>query len=132
MTIYKNLQKVHVAVMLDTLNNPTPTLGMQVMLLAQAAIEGGIASDAWKDYMSLFADNAQQLARLRGLDGSNAKDYQRQFRAYIAANAMCDASTDTKTGARVDTRIDELITDDQPDGTIDRPQTTPPIPFGDL
>jgi|SRR4030095_6213787 myo-inositol catabolism protein IolC len=124
MTILKNLQKVHTAVVVDTFKGAPLRLGDRIMKLALTAVEGGIGSDEWKDYMSLFADNAVQLARLRGTDGNN-KDYLKQFRAYIVTNAMCDASTDTKTGFRVDERIDELIQDDQPDGTVTKPIEIP-------
>jgi hypothetical protein len=124
MKIYASLHRVHAAVVLDTFRGAPLQLGDKIMKLAIAALEGGIGSDAWKNYMSLFADNEIQLSRLRGADGNNA-DYLKQFRAYIVTNAMCDASTDTKTGLRVDERIDDLIVDDDPDGTITKPIDIP-------
>ncbi|HKU75580.1 MAG TPA: hypothetical protein VJR02_16840 [Pyrinomonadaceae bacterium] len=124
MKIYASLHKVHTAVVLDTFRGAPLQLGDKIMKLAIAALEGGINSDAWTNFMSLFADNEVQLSRLRGKDGNNS-DYLKQFRAYIVSNAMCDASTDTKTGARVDERIDELIQDDKPDGKITKPINIP-------
>ena len=120
MTILENLQKVHAAVVLDTFHGAPEKLGFRIMELAVAALEGGINSEAWRKYMSLFADNDVQLQRLCGTDG-NAAGYQKQFRAYIVTNAVCDASTDTKTGGRVDERIDENILSAAPDNTIEKP-----------
>ena len=126
MTILRNLQTVHAAVVLDTFRGAPNQLGDRIMKLAVAAMEGGIGSEAWKTYMSLFADNAAQLATLRGTDG-NTHDYQKQFRAYIVANACCDASTGTETSNRVDDRVDELIASDAPDNppTIVKPINIP-------
>lgn len=61
--------------------------------LAEQAVLGGIASNAWRTYMEQFCDtdqngvvNEQQLMRLLGTDGSPNLD---RNRAYLVANGMC-------------------------------------------
>jgi hypothetical protein len=123
MSILKNLQKVNAAVVLDNINGNPPTLGKQIGNAAVAAITGGINSAEWKSYMSLFADNAEQLERLTVPKPTDA-DYLPQLRAYIVSNAVCDATTTTATANRVDNRIDVGMAE-APDGTVNKPFPIP-------
>jgi len=105
MSILNNLRKAHAAIVLDQTkkalepNNPElGKLGAQVNALAVEALTKGINSDAWKDYMKLFASNEAELAQLadttktEGVAGAQAA-WLRQMRAYIVSNAICDIGT---------------------------------------
>jgi hypothetical protein len=105
MSIFLNLKKAHAAVVVDNLKNPAPELSKNLRLAAIAAINGGIESEEWKKYMSLFANNDKELARLTTPQDGDG-DYMPQFRAYVVSNSVCDASTDTRTPNKVDGRID--------------------------
>ncbi|MDT7690573.1 MAG: hypothetical protein QOE46_3332 [Acidobacteriota bacterium] len=118
MGIYKNLQKVHAAVVVDQVKG-AGTLGEQIGVLAVNAIISGMDSDDWKKYMSLFADNAEQLNRLTVKAGSD-DSWLRQARAYIVSNAVCAAGTTTFTGNRVTIDVDGDVSD-APDGTVVKP-----------
>jgi len=124
MSIFKNLHKAHVAIEEDLVNATDvkpPTLGKKYSVAAVAAITKGMGSQEWKDYMSLFADNAAQLARLTTVAAGGEPDYLPLFRAYIVSNSVCDITTNTNTINRVTRAIDDGIADEQPDGTIVRP-----------
>jgi hypothetical protein len=125
MSILKNLQKVNAAVVLDNVNGNPPTLGKQIGNAAVAAITGGIASPAWKDYMSIFADNAEQLERLT-VQKQGEADYLPQLRAYIVSNAVCDATTTTATANRVSNTIDVGL-GEAADGTVVKPFPIPGV-----
>jgi hypothetical protein len=127
-TILEKLQKLEGIVTNDNVNGnpnanpPTPpgALGKALSNTAVAAITGGIISDAWKAYMSLFADNAAQLERLTVENPTDA-DYLPLLRAYMVSNAVCDIQTNTKTANRVDERIDlglVVAPQDPPDDAV--------------
>jgi hypothetical protein len=82
-----------------------------------------MGSDEWKKYMSLFADNTEQLnlltVKTAGEDG-----WVMQNRAYIVSNAVCAAGTTTFTGNRVRTDFGSEASE-VPDGTVIK---DPPIP----
>jgi len=104
MSIFKNLKKVHAAVTADLVND-APTLSALINAAAVKAIMGGKDSDEFKSYMAIFADNPEQLERLTvPKDGEPA--YIAQMRAYIVANAICDAGTNAHTGNKVTSQID--------------------------
>jgi hypothetical protein len=105
--IFKNLEKAHVAVVIDTFKGGN--LGWRIGQLAIKAVNGGIKSEDWKKYMSLFADNEEQLNLLTTEELPADKPYLEQSRAYMVSNAVCDAATTTETGFRVDTGIDTGI-----------------------
>lgn len=110
MSILKNLEKAHAAVVVDTLKGSPLLLGKKLGNLAMTAIEEGIKSDAWREYMKHFANNETELARLTTPELDGEKDYLPQFRAYIVSNALCDAGTDTNTPIRVTEDIDKDFT----------------------
>ncbi len=116
MSIMRNLKKVHAAVALDIVNGGT--LASEICGRALDAMMQGKESQAWTDYMSLFADNAAQLNRLKADADLVGRPWLRQSRGYILGNALCDATTGTKLFDRVDTRLDEGIASEDPDGTI--------------
>lgn len=99
-TIFDNLKKVHAAVALDNAKG-TGQLGAKIGELAVEAITGGIKSPAWRAYMSLFADNDEQLQRLISDPPPPQESYLTQNRAYIVSNAVCAADTGTFVADRV-------------------------------
>jgi len=128
MSILNNLRKAHAAIVLDQTkkalepNNPElGKLGAQVNALAVEALTKGINSDAWKDYMKLFASNEAELAQLadttktEGVAGAQAA-WLRQMRAYIVSNAICDIGTNGKTFDKINGDIN--IADDHEDAAF--------------
>lgn len=75
---------------------------------AMKAIHGGIHSTAWEEYVTQFATTADQLARLKGTDGSLNDQNLSIKRGYLAANAMCGAGSTDELDRQVDT-IDDTI-----------------------
>ncbi|MDQ3649484.1 MAG: hypothetical protein M3458_04240 [Acidobacteriota bacterium] len=127
MSIMKNLDKVHAAVVVDKMKGGN--LGEQIGVLAVKAITGGIRSAEWKTYMSLFADNAEQLKRLTAETPGSAGEegWLPQTRAYIVSNAVCAAATNTFTSARVNSDVDGDL-NETPDDTINlRPIVIPNV-----
>lgn len=124
MTILKNLQTVAAAVAVSELRGLP--FSEQVKNASVDAIMHGIESQQWKDYMSLFADNAEQLTRLTVIQ-ANDPSYLPQFRAYIVSNAVCGGFTGTRTHLNIDNRIDLNITNDNSDGTVLKPFPIPPV-----
>ena len=72
---------------------------------AVAAIQGGIQSIAWEEYMRQFVDNNNpaQLARLKGTDGTLDDLDLTIKRAYLAANAVCAPGSTDHLDRNVDT-----------------------------
>ncbi|MDT5271116.1 MAG: hypothetical protein QOH49_3302 [Acidobacteriota bacterium] len=118
MKIRDRLLLVQAAVAVDKVKS-TGDLGTKVGNAAEAAMLGGIASDAWKAYMSLFADSADQLKRLTTteLDGEGTDEavYLPRVRAYIVANGICAPGTDAITVKNL-MGINANIDSDKPDG----------------
>ncbi|MDQ3917269.1 MAG: hypothetical protein M3348_02095 [Acidobacteriota bacterium] len=109
MSILKNLQRVAAVVAVDDLSGGN--FGELVKNAAIEAMVGGLGSQAGKKYMSLFADNAQQLARLTTPDPANDPDWLPQSRAYIMANAVCGTITGTRTQLNVNAKIDDNLSE---------------------
>lgn len=107
MSIRKNLERVHAAVVIDKVS-PAPggqpgDLGKAIGELAVKAITKGLGSTEWKAYMALFADNEEQLTFLTVENPATDPQYAPQSRAYIVANAVCAADTNTFVANRVNT-----------------------------
>ena len=84
------------------------------------AVRGGITSTDWSKYMTLFADNEQQLKRLTGQDEvSQQEGYVKVSSAYLVANGTCGGFTPAGLHQFIDARIDEGLPS-EPDGTITR------------
>ena len=124
MSIFNNLRKAHAAIVvdqtkkgLDPQNPNVGTLGAQVNTMAVDALTNGVGTDAWNEYMKLFASNAAELAQLadpqktEGVAGAQAA-WLRQMRAYIVSNAICDIGTNGKTFDKINGDIN--IADDAP------------------
>jgi len=125
MSILDNLKRAHAAIVVDLAkkavdpaDNTVGKLSPQVNSLAVEALTGGIDSQAWKDYMSLFASNAAELAQLsdpaKTANGQNA--WLAQMRAYIVSNAICDIGTNGNTANKVNGDIN--IADDAPNAAF--------------
>lgn len=111
--ILKRLQKTDAA-----MDNPAHRvqLGFKLKEASIKAMMGGIGSDDWKAYMSLFADNVDQLNRLTvPQDGEDA--WLPEARAYMVANAICGADSTTRTSLRVDDDIDDGV-NNAADGSV--------------
>ena len=104
MGIIRNLEKMHVAVVNDTFFMSNKGLGRQLSELAVEALMKGMGSAEWERYMTLFADNPEQLRRLTQAD-INEPDYFPRSRAYMVANAVCGAGTTGQTGQTVETTL---------------------------
>ena len=118
-TILENLGKMHIAVVTDK-ETKQGELGAALGELAVRAIMGGLGSDDWRKYMSLFADNAAQLQLLS--EATPGEDsYLPHTRAYIVSNAVCAAGTDGATPANVDTQL-AFAANNDPDGTVTKPE----------
>ena len=100
MGIMKNLEKMHVAVVVDKFNGSPNGIGQKLSKAAIDAIMSGFGSPKWREYMSLFADNPEQLKRLTEVQGTDLSYYP-EARAYIVANAVCGAGTTGQTGQAV-------------------------------
>jgi hypothetical protein len=91
-------------------------LGNDLKKAAIKAMMKGINSPEWVSYMSLFAENAEQLKRLT-VPQPGEDTWQSESRAYIVANAICGADSTTRTRLRVAKDIDVGIKDTA-DGSI--------------
>jgi hypothetical protein len=138
-SIFKNLKRMHAAVVAQQVNGES-ALGAALNNAAVKAVLGGMGSDAWKSYMAVFADNADQLSRLTQVRQTPPElPWVSQMRAYIVSNAICDITTNAFLNNRVGPEIDgghgttdadisDAIND--PGGTIAnlRPQDLKSIP----
>lgn len=93
-SIKQNIKKVETA-MADPAKKPS--LGLVLKNAAVDAIMKGIGSDEWITYMSMFADNQEQLDRLTVVKNTD-KPWLKEARAYIVSNSVCAPSTNTQTG----------------------------------
>lgn len=123
MKIFENLQRVAAAVAVDELAGGT--FGERVKNAGIAAVMGGISSQQWRDYMALFADNADQLRLLTTPDETDPS-YMAQSRAYIVTNSICGTITGTRTHLNVERAIDDNLSDAD-DGSVTKPFPVPPI-----
>ena len=131
-TILKRLQKTDAAMQNAAIRDQ---LGFDLKRAAIKAMMNGIKSDEWISYMSLFAENAEQLNRLT-VPQAGEDSWLTESRAYIIANAICGADSTTRTSLRVDDDIDDninaladetIVDPDQPhgNGAIVRPFKIP-------
>lgn len=126
MSIKDNLNKMHVAVVTDTFNGGN--LGSLLRATAVNALTNGRTSDEWKEYMTLFADNEEQLMRLTA-EGDNDPGWFREQRAYIVSNAICGADTNGQTGAHVEDAFsaDPTLSNTLDHTVDDRPFAVPDV-----
>lgn len=93
--IIKKVGAIHIAVVKDK-ETRGGELAEALSKLAVEAIMEGVGKPAWRKYMSIFADNPDQL-KLLSEPGNPEPDYLPKVRAYIVANAVCAAGTNTAT-----------------------------------
>jgi hypothetical protein len=77
--------------------NPEGPIAEEVKQKAANAIYEGIYSEAWVTFMSLFANDPSQLARLTGTDGTIDDAKVSHARAYLVANAVIGLEKVTDT-----------------------------------
>lgn len=82
---------------------PGTPIGNEVEQKATSAILGG--TQDWIAYVSLFATNDAELARLIPTDGT-LDATRRKARAYLAANGMCGMTTGDNLKNGVTTDLD--------------------------
>jgi hypothetical protein len=104
-TILDRLNQTDAAMKTDKFKVP---LGSKLKEAAIEAIMAGIGSEEWKSYMSLFADNADQLTRLT-VRAQNENLLVLESRAYMVANSVCGADSTTQTSLRVAALIDDNL-----------------------
>jgi hypothetical protein len=89
--ISTKIQKIHEErVQIPDPAQPHP-IADEVRIKATKAIIGSPAD--WVRYMKLFANDADELARLIPTDGSEVDEEKNVARAYLAANGMCAPGT---------------------------------------
>jgi hypothetical protein len=125
MKIIDNLKKVAAAVALD--DTKGGNFGTLVQNAAIDAITNGLDSNAARDYMSLFADNADQLRRLTTPEATDL-NWFRESRAYIMGNGVCGTITGTRTHLNVRPELDADLPSTDPDGTVNKPFPIPQLP----
>jgi hypothetical protein len=76
--------------------------------LAVPAIQAGIRSRAWENYMRQYADTTEQLERLMGTDGTLGDIDMDRRRAYLVSDAVCGSRTVDLFGLTVETIDDGL------------------------
>jgi hypothetical protein len=125
-TILGRLKQTGAAMDTDEFRVP---LGLKLKKAAIEAIMAGIGSKEWRSYMSLFADNADQLTRLT-VRAENEDSLVLESRAYMVANSVCGADSTTQTSLNVNALIDAelvVVSDNQ---IIDPPENGEAIPDG--
>lgn len=118
-SIFENAGKIHVAVVKDK-ETRQGDLALALSRLAVEAIMKGPGSRQWKDYMSIFADNAAQL-KLLTEPQEGEEFYVTKARAYIVSNAVCAAGTNTAITNGVERANFSSVDDNTPDGTVSKP-----------
>jgi hypothetical protein len=95
------------AEVLEAEQNDNKVVGERLKALAVAAILRGKKSKAWDTYMRQYAENPEQLARLKLEDDfSKQEDWVPEMVAYMVANATCGGGTGNGLVNNVDERID--------------------------
>lgn len=124
MTILDRLKRTDAAMNDGAINDQ---LGLLLKQHAIRAMMAGIGKPDWEKYMSLFAENKEQLTRLTvPQDGEDA--WLTESRAYIVANAICGADSTTQTSLRVDPGIAGNVNPNSNDTIVD--PNVNPIPPG--
>ncbi len=131
MKIRDRIEKVKCGLVIDTYKSGTK--GVDLKAAATKALLGGMPDDDdtnnvtdWAKYMSIFADNPSQLARLKGRD--NHATYVKEMCAYLVANGTCGGGTPHNLAQGVDESIDDGGLDFKTDPNFKRHIEFPPIP----
>jgi hypothetical protein len=103
------------------------TLGSDMQLLGVKALLKGRNSTEWSDFMRIFADNKEQLARLTGdtaIDPQANEGWVKESSAYLVAGSPCGGMSPLHFDYLMDEDIDNGLPVN-PDGTIVRPIAIP-------
>jgi hypothetical protein len=106
MTIREKILEKKKTMLMELLSNDKTTSN-QVQELAIAAINAGPGSDAWRNYMELFAENDAQLHRLMAEDGTKGQANMDRARAYLIADGPCGTETVTNFGNNTTVILDK-------------------------
>jgi hypothetical protein len=102
-SVNDKIQEIMIAIEAEKNNGGPMPVADELKQKGMDAIMGG-AQD-WLEYMKLFADGPQALARLIPTDGTEYDPAKRQARAYLVANSVCAPGT---AGALADNVFDML------------------------
>lgn len=125
MKIIDNIKKVRCGVVVDTYKGGTK--GFELKVAAIKAALGGVGSDDWRNYMTIFADNEAQLKRLTAKDAQAGNPWVKETSAYMVANGTCGGETPQFLLQGVDEKIDDGVSP-ATDPTFQKLITFPPIP----
>jgi hypothetical protein len=120
MSIRKNVLKVKRQMLIE-IDEPGQ-ISLDVQQKALKAVSQGQASDAWKEYMTMFVEDpatlndpnslsSKQLARLRGKDDTAGKPEFDETRAYLAADGTCTTDTLPNFGRNASIVLDDGLPD---------------------
>lgn len=88
MSIRSNIESI-----MATIAGGDTALGLEIQAKSVAAIKGGEGSAAWADYMALFGQGAEQIARLTPSDETVNDAEMDIARTYLIGNGTCGAET---------------------------------------
>jgi hypothetical protein len=108
MSILENIKKIKADFKESQEQGRDFPLAMEIQAKSVEAIIGGADSEAWVEYMKIFAspDDPQQLARLIPTDHTENDPEKRLARAYIVGNGPCGPITLTKLDFTVNDTLD--------------------------
>ncbi len=103
MSIRTNIEKV-----INEAQKPeNAELADELQKKAVLAIKGGEGSLPWREYMEMFAENDEQLARLLPTDDTKDNFEMDLARTYLIGNGPCGAITITRLLFGVEDTLDE-------------------------
>jgi hypothetical protein len=116
MKILDNVQKISEEVGDDE------QIGVRIKNLAVKAMFKGIGSEEWAKYMSIFADNADQLKFLN-TDDPTLDEWDKDSIAYLVSNAICGGASTGKLKENLDSRFGDRVANNNSDPLFKK--TTP-------
>lgn len=103
MSIRTNIEKV-----INEIQKPeNAEFGEELQKKAILAIKGGEGSPPWREYMEMFAENDEQLARLMPTDDTKDDFEMDRARTYLIGNGPCGALTITRLLFGVEDTLDK-------------------------
>ena len=118
--ITDSIKKVHAAM---DIKEDQEDLGRLLRNYAIEAIASGPNTVPWRKYMSMFAENEEQLELLSVPKETDVK-WLRHARAYLVANSVCAVHTNTKTGNGIFKTDSEAALDENVSVTVDEKMKT--------
>ncbi len=108
MRIIDKIEDIHQRIEGDPDGNAV--FGNKLRTLARLAVEQGISSRAWEQYMRIFASNGDQLKRLIGEDEAfNQTPWGRTALVYLVGNGTCGIDTKANTGREMSEEIKNVL-----------------------